>query len=264
MPETIQVLIVGGGGGGQAKAGGGGGGLIEWVSIAPVQSTNYSIVIGAGGAPGAKGGDTTAFGKMAMGGGFGAPYLGSGGPGGSGGGGEERFRGGNNPGGSGFYPGITINGVTFNTAIHVARQGYDGGYGFSNNQNYAGGQGGGYTSVGAGGYQLAGQGIYDNGYVTDANLRQVPPFNNTGGEVVTRIGIGGGYSTAYSGGSVVPIGAGKWYGNGGQPGGAGTQGIVVVRYAGTVSGTGGNHVTYNSNNDTSYHVFTSAGTLRFN
>ena len=264
MPSTIEVLIVAGGGHSGGESGGGGGGLIEWVSIVPVAATNYSIVVGAGSTTTARGGDSSGFGKTALGGGYGAAWLGSGSPGGSGGGGGQRYRGGGNPGGSGFDTGITISGITFSSVTHVARQGSSGGSGFSNGSSYAGSQGGGYTTRGANGYELAGVGVYDNGYQTDVYLRQVPPFNSFNSEVVTRLSAGGGYGTAYSGNSATPLGAAKWYGGGNNAfGGGAKQGVLVIRYSGTIVGIGGNHITYNANNDKTYHVFTSSGTFRF-
>ena len=264
MPSTIEVLIVAGGGHSGGESGGGGGGLIEWVSIVPVAATNYSIVVGAGSTTAARGGDSSGFGKTALGGGYGASYLGSGSPGGSGGGGGQRYRGGGNPGGSGFDTGITISGITFSSVTHVAKQGNTGGSGFSNGSSYAGSQGGGYTSRGANGYEIGGVGVYDNGYVTDVYLRQVPPFNSFNSEVVTRLSAGGGYGTAYSGNSDTPLGAAKWYGGGNNAfGGGAKQGVLVIRYSGTIVGTGGNNITYNVNDDKSYHVFTSSGTFRF-
>lgn len=83
-PGEIEVLLVGGGGGGgqgvdnggfSPGAGGGGGGVIHMQSLSVVAG-DYPIVIGAGGAVNTSarplGGDTTAFGLTAKGGGCGA------------------------------------------------------------------------------------------------------------------------------------------------------------------------------------------------
>jgi hypothetical protein len=55
------------------------------------------------------------------------------------------------------------------------------------------------------------------------------------------------------------------YGAGGgaaaPSGGAGFQGVVAVRYSGGQAYNGGNHITYNSADSKTYHVFTASGTL---
>ena len=93
---TVELLVVGGGGGGGAlgthsganlAAGGGAGGLVYAASV-PVTAGSYAITVGAGGAVGAKGGNSSALGFVAYGGGFGAQGMKAqcGGYGGSGGG----------------------------------------------------------------------------------------------------------------------------------------------------------------------------------
>ena len=93
---TVELLVVGGGGGGGALAedsganlggGGGAGGLVYAASV-PVTAGSYAITVGAGGAVGAKGGNSSALGLVAYGGGFGAQgrVAQCGGYGGSGGG----------------------------------------------------------------------------------------------------------------------------------------------------------------------------------
>ena len=78
----VELLAVGGGGGGGGRhvtnanyggAGGGGGGVAHFASL-PVTAGTYSIVVGSGGAVDANGGDTTALGVTAFGGGAGARY----------------------------------------------------------------------------------------------------------------------------------------------------------------------------------------------
>jgi hypothetical protein len=85
----VEVLLVGGGGGGGREiGGGGGGGGVIWIpSLMVSAGTSYPIVVGAGGASGTSGGNSSAFGTIAAGGGSSGRYdNGLGTPGGSGGG----------------------------------------------------------------------------------------------------------------------------------------------------------------------------------
>ena len=94
---TLDVLLVGGGGGGAVfYGGGGGGGQVLYRTGLDVEARDYEIVVGAGGAAGTKaanpgaengfnGGDTTAFGLTAVGGGGGGCRM-TGNAGASGGG----------------------------------------------------------------------------------------------------------------------------------------------------------------------------------
>lgn len=96
----IDICLVGGGGGGQSNYIGGGGGYTKNVfGITLTKGQPYQIIIGAGGAVGANGGNTTAFGYTAEGGKSGS----NGGHGGSGAGGYGEEYGGN--GGSDGYNG---------------------------------------------------------------------------------------------------------------------------------------------------------------
>ncbi|MBR4613378.1 MAG: hypothetical protein IKO40_11770, partial [Kiritimatiellae bacterium] len=77
-PGEIEILLVGGGGGGGANyvessktyygGGGGAGGVIHKTAF-QVTAGEWDVTIGAGGAVGANGGKTTAFGMTAWGGG---------------------------------------------------------------------------------------------------------------------------------------------------------------------------------------------------
>jgi hypothetical protein len=144
---TIDVLMVaGGGGGGTDNAGAGGAGGLIFKPDIDIQPGNYIISIGTGGAGAPKqgttataGGDTTAFGLTAKGGGYGnnGNPDGSSNSGGSGGGGDgER----NTSGGTGTQP---------------SQSGDSGIYGHGNDGgNYgenAGGGGGGAGTDGANG-----------------------------------------------------------------------------------------------------------------
>ena len=92
----VEVLLVGGGGGGGRDTdirygGGGGAGGVVHKSELFITNGVYDIVIGSGGAVGANGGTTTAFGLTAWGGGHGATGWGSNAASGaSGGGGAGR------------------------------------------------------------------------------------------------------------------------------------------------------------------------------
>jgi hypothetical protein len=152
IPENssnLEIILVGGGGGGGSAvspgdfAGGGGAGGFLTANVINVSPGPYSIIIGAGGyrgnvynvnpggrrGPGGNGSNTTAFGYTAWGGGGGAGFSITAGPGsnptrngltgGSGGGGG---RGGDSPRRGTGGQGITWDGVV---------QGYPGGTGFS-------------------------------------------------------------------------------------------------------------------------------------
>jgi len=84
----VEVLIVGGGGGGgfNIGGGGGGGGVIYMPAVYVTSGTNYSVVVGAGGAPDTNGQNSTAFNAIAAGGGRGGTFDSNGFAGGSGGG----------------------------------------------------------------------------------------------------------------------------------------------------------------------------------
>lgn len=92
---TVEVLVVGGGGagGGGIGGGGGGGGVVYMPAVSVTSGTAYTITVGAGGAAvlysgiSGSGGDSTAFGATAKGGGgSGVHDSGNGVAGGSGGG----------------------------------------------------------------------------------------------------------------------------------------------------------------------------------
>jgi hypothetical protein len=150
----------------------------------------------------------------------------------------------------------------------TAGQGNGGGCGRSGGHPYAGGAGGGYGGAG-GNYGGTG----GTGLTLDANIKQVLPFSNLDGAVVTHMGSGGGWSSSTAGTGAGGPGAGgsgtgqtaaaKWYGCGGCNGGAGFKGAIVIRYAGTQRGAGGDNITYNAADNKTYHVFTTVGTATF-
>ena len=245
---SFEVLLVGGGGGAGSnnsnrpdhRGGGGGGGGVIHLRDFPVANGDYAITVGAGGAvnTGAaattvNGGNTTAFGFTALGGGPGAPASGYGvaigNIGASGGGGSTD---GTSTEGKGIIYGGTAKASVAN-------------YNFGNaganayaidtvGAQYNGGAGG-----GAGGAAV--NGIGGDGYACDITGTMV------------YYGGGGGGGKRYGGGTAKPgLGGGKtsWGGGGsgqyannnaadGQnaqpdPGG---HGIVIIRYKKPQKGT---------------------------
>ena len=205
---TIDALLVGAGGGAGAQigGGGGGGGVIKLLGITPVFGSN-TISIGTGGAggpngssPASNGGNTTAFGYTAFGGGAGGTgNVSNGSNGGSG-------------GGCGIQSGPTP-GVQCTKGLGTAGQGQDGG---DNNGT------GGINSGGGGGCGTAGgvpSGI-TSGYGGDGCADSI-----TGSSVYYGPGGGGG-GTSFFSRNPGTGGAGQGFGGGsGGYAGAGAQGL---------------------------------------
>jgi hypothetical protein len=263
--NSVQYLIVGGGGGGGFQVGGGGGagGLLSGSTTVTAQS--YPIVVGNGGLGGlvtnvrsTNGGNSSAFGLTAFGGGGGSNHLASVSTalsGGSGGGGSGNSNTQNVPGGAG-----------------TAGQGFAGGTGLANNWSGgggggAGGVGGNATSTNSGTGGAGGPGVsssitgtarfYAGGGGGSMN-------NQTGAQFFSLGGVGGG-GRGLADNGVAVLGAGRFTGEDGQPntggGGGGVRdvygtpftnsifyqragnggsGIVIVRYPiGTIGNTGG-------------------------
>ena len=241
----VEYLVVGGGGGGASRHGGGGGagGLIQGsLSISP---QSYSVSIGNGGSGAPSGGttrgdlgeDSSLFGLIAIGGGFGNGDSnidgGSGGSGGSGGGARGNTTG---SGGSGQQPNST-NGGLGNDGGGVIGNGTGGGgggamqVGETGNGDGSGGTGGdgidlsgtfgiafgenGFFAGGGGGggregpEKQGGLGGGGNGGATNPST-DIDGMANTGG--------GGG-----GGGMEVDNSANR-------PGGSGGSGIVIIRF----------------------------------
>jgi hypothetical protein len=265
MPSSMQVLVVAGGGGSGA-GGGGGGGVLPWFTLTPVAATNYAITIGGASTQGNGGDSQFTASYIAKGGGAGGlGYCGSspGSTGGSGGGSGNPCRGSSGSPGDG-YTNPTAGQGTYNIV-----QGQRGGYGRDyGNYPYLSGGGGGYAERGVDGSNSETSG-YGNGYALDANTQAVPPFNATvagWNTVTTHVGSGGGSqhgSGGTGGGGGGGSNEGRMYGAGSRLSSASKAGVVVVRYTGTIVGVGGNNITYHAGSDTSYHVFTAAGTFRF-
>lgn len=234
---TVDYLIVGGGGGGGGViAGGGGGGGVLSGTVA-LTSGGYDIVVGGGGLGGfswnsstqigSNGGNSSAFGVIALGGGGGGGHGGSdprvnGSVGGSGGGGGngvgsagtpgQGFAGGtgdgNNGGGGGGAGGPGGNKIT--------GSGGSGGNGIASfirslSGELFGGGGGGGTRSGNGIGGPGGTGGGGTGGTTDQSKTATDGLANTGG------GGGGGGHNGSSSGTV-------------RSGGDGGSGIVIIRY----------------------------------
>lgn len=207
--ENLTVFLVGGGGGGAAHGGGGAGGYTTTQNVTATEGEEYQINVGNGGRGGVKegdyngksGGQSSAFGARANGGGGGLHQDGMfgtyGGSGGSGGGGFGSGNGGADGAGGTTgtknYPGGAGQGRT--TREFGERGGTlyagGGGGGTYSEWGYVGGKGG------AGGGANAHQGQFEEGHSAKSN---------TGG------GGGGGLKQAT-----------------GSDGGDGGSGIVVLR-----------------------------------
>jgi len=233
---AIDVLLVGGGGAGatgnknhasNADAGGGGGagGMIVESNKSVAAATNFSIVVGAGGAKntnqntaGTSGASSSGFGLTAIGGGAGGTVNAAGASGGSGGGG----------GGGGASP---------QGGAGTSGQGYRGGHNFGHtgNNRYGGSGGGGAGSQGEDSTTSLNRGT-NGGSATNNAFR-------TGSNIAYSGGGAGGAPYGQNGGT--PGSGGGSYGNDGVDerggggggasvvgtGGSGGDGIVVIRYA---------------------------------
>lgn len=268
---TVEYLLVGGGGGGGMDMGGGGGGGGVVTGSTVLNANSYTITVGGGGtgAPAGStngqpayhqftisataGGNTTALGLTAYGGGFGAssyygytPNYGVGGNGASGGGGSgytagatvsggsasQGYRGGNGGGGA-YYPGggggaggvgadgpNIANGGSGAYSNILGRPFYWGaggagaGYMFYGGQGGRGGGGGGAPNENANNYGRGGREAIEWGRDTLNSCIQC--WGQTpGGDAGTNTGSGGGGGSHY---------------NTNNKGGNGASGIVIIRY----------------------------------
>lgn len=258
-PKTFDVLVVGGGGGGGGNCntcggggGGGGGGLIFQQDV-PATTGARTVIVGGGGAAGVGGASRTSgaigggssFGGISVlgGGGGGAQLGGPGGSGGSGGGGS-----------GGGTPAPGAGGAS------TAGQGFNGGAGITDPYGGGGGGGAGGNGVNAAGQVSGNGGAGHISYLTgvprtfgagggggaysanfagaaDKTLGDVSSSADAGNGVNQNINNGIGYPGNTSRGS----GGGGSNGNyRGAAGGAGSAGIVIIRYkAGELTATGG-------------------------
>ncbi len=249
-----EYLIVGGGGGGgngsnatRSRGGGGGGagGLLTNVggTLLQVVAASHPVEVGAGGAAGlfetagSNGGDSSVFGITALGGGGGGGF-GSGQPakiGGSGGG-----------GGSGSA-----------AASGTTGQGEAGGTGKAAGAG-SGGGGGGAGQAGINAVDNAVGGNGGNGRQNAITGTAVWYAGGGGGRRSSTGGLGGGGAgndTATPGTDGLGGGGGGGTTTGAAKGGSG---VVIVRYAGSQAGTGGDISTVSG---ATVHRFTSSGSL---
>ena len=265
-----DFLVVAGGGGGGRNAntnnrsgGGGGAGGIISSEVLLTPDTEYSIIVGSGGAGatsvnGSKGGDTTAFGFTVEGGGFGGGNNASnvaqdGGSGGSGGGGS-----------GGTTHAVREDDPTFSSGgSGTSSQGRSGGGGRVQSTGGSGGGGGGFSENGK----------------TAGNIYNTDIFEPGVGSGFVEVRGGFGFVTSISGiNSEFSVGGNSWpatlstgtpsngaanTGNGGQGArdfnaGNGGSGVVIIRYSGPQRGTGG---TVTSADGFTIHTFTSSGTF---
>jgi len=221
--EVDALIVAGGGGGGRADnqlnggpggagGGGGAGGLLQQSSVS-LSEGSYSIVVGTGGAQNVNGGNSSAFGFTAIGGGKGGSSLpdGTAASGGSGGG----------EGGEGRGIGTGTSG-----------QGNNGGpRGTSGEDNLCGGSGGGANGAGNIGIEnraAGGAGLslnfdgttktYATGGVGGSSSSGFFPAVVNGTD-----GLGEGGSGGTSSNTVVQVAT--------QDGGSGGDGVVIVRVA---------------------------------
>lgn len=270
---SVEYLIVGGGGGGGAWVGGGGGGGGALTGTSDLTDASYAINVGVGGVGmiynsiavqrgSTSGGNSSAFGLTALGGGRGGNFSGfdatSGGSGGGQGGNQSAAAGTN---GQGFAGG---RGDGVGTWGFVA----GGGGG-------AGGAGGSATSAraGAGGIGLASTIEGALNYYGGGGGGGV---HSSGGAAAGFGGLGGGANGAVNTATPAPNGVANTGGGGGgtgrvnnldSQGGNGGSGIVIARYLGASAGSGGTQ-TSGSGTASGYtlHTFTNTGnsTLSFN
>jgi hypothetical protein len=275
---TVEALIIAGGGSGSAgygngngSGGGGAGGLLYKSSVQIIQGYDYTVTVGAGGAQttenrgsnsggqhGLDGEDSVFNGNTAIGGGGGGGPAGSvanGNDGGSGGGGGST----SGSGGSG-----------------TSGQGNDGGDA-GGHSYYRGGGGGGAGGAGTTATSTPNGGAGSNTYSTWATATSTGVSgyyaggggggDYTGNHSSGSGGSGGGGSGAggTSNGSSATANTGSGGGGGGSPstgstggkGGAGGSGLVIIRYSGSQSGSGGTVV---ESGGYAYHTFLSSGT----
>jgi hypothetical protein len=254
---SVDYLIVaGGGGGGSDNAGGGGGGGVLTETNYPLTpNSSVNISVGAGGAPSGNnnansqtnGGNSSAFGLTAFGGGQGGngqPGAGSATSGGSGGGGHgERF--------------ATAGTPSINGAAGTLGQGNNGGNGRPSTTTNGQGEGGGGGGAGAVGADAVSAKAGNGGVGFQSNITGTEFFYGSGGgggthrslteTARTKSGAGGSSSGGGVGGEHLVEEGQIGHNNGGDgengfggggggsatssfSGGAGGSGIVIVRY----------------------------------
>ena len=243
---AAYFLAIAGGGGGNGTGGGGAGGYIENASVL-IPGTTYTITIGAGGAAGANGSNTTGLGVTAIGGGTAATNGGS--------------------GGGAVYTNASVVGSG------TSQQGNAGGIGnYESGPNYcSGGAGGGANAVGGAGTaggRTGGNGG-EGGNTPIAGT--LTPWAGGGGGGATGNnylgassgGVGGGGSGNNTTGAAGSVNTGGGGGGGGSAGGAGGSGLFIMsiptsRYTGFITGS----PTVSTSGSNTILQFTSSGTYK--
>lgn len=216
----VEVLVVGGGGGGGGGSspyygGGGGAGGVVYKSELFITNGVYDIVIGSGGAVGANGGTTTAFGMTAWGGGHGATGGGANAASGASGGGGAGRQWWND--GLANSKGADVESTYTNAPYcNLGNAGSDAPY-----ATECSGAGG-----GAGGPAGAGTPDASNGtHRSHPGAAYVCAI--TGSDVAY---AGGGSGRAWNTFYRIAGGGSGSYGGGGDSGGAGGPGVVIIRH----------------------------------
>jgi len=238
VPFTIALnylVIAGGGAGGGGNSGGGGGGGAGGYrtsvgtsganssaesQLTLLSGTNYSVVIGSGGAglPAQNGEDGNKGSNSTF-----STITSAGGGGGVGGGTSPTLSGGGSGGGANVVS-VAGSGTT--------NQGRNGGTGQNSNPNYAGGGGGGASGQGANGIAGSTGGNGGAGLASDIT-----------GTSVTRAGGGGGGAGRESAGAAnIPGGTGQAGGGNGAPSSGAT---IPAGNATANTGSGGGGAGYN-------------------
>lgn len=233
---TIESLVVaGGGGGGNGYGGGGGaGGMIYTSPGAVLSSGSYAVTVGSGGAGGATASPGSTGANSVFAGASTITALGGGGGGGNVSNGSGGGNGGSGGGAGGFSPG----GGSISGGTGTGGQGSNGGNGnttipSSGGGGGAGGSGGTASSTlpGNGGLGLSnsitGSAVFyasGGGGCDAANVGSASAGGGAAG--ATGTSVPGNNATVNTGGG----GGGSWYGAGGNVGGNGGSGIVILKY----------------------------------
>ena len=228
--STVDYLIVaGGGGGGNNRGGGGGGGGLRQSTFTTSASTQYAVVVGAGGTNAGDGGDSSVFSITSTGGGGMNRSGGSGGGGSAGTAGGSGTTGQGNNGGNGTGTGSGGSGAGGGGGGQSAA----GNNGSSNTLSGAGGEG---WTITSGWSSLS---VFSGMTVLSSGGGGASPFNSTVSPGGTGAGSGGtGTSDATQGRGTNGVSYGSGSGGGAYAGGyddgtyftTGKQGIVVIRY----------------------------------
>lgn len=259
LPLSIQYFMVGGGGRGNGYGGGGGAAVIPWTTLTTIPPT-IDVVIGLGGIVGRLTGTASTI----SGTGLSVSCAGGGGASGNNGAASGSGRTGGTPGGFNFSPGGGGGGGFSGNGGNGSNTGW--GWGCPNYRaSVYGGRGGdgyilpvdlqnllGYSRVAGGG-----RGNATNNRTASGTCRYC---------YATYSGVYCYNATAYFNTNGYPgtpgAGSDRFGGGGGGGGGNGIGGVVIFKYTGTPVATGGT-ISYISSTNTTYHRFTSNGTLTF-